>query len=262
VLAFPDGAGGWVNDAGDTVEVTSRPGRATTMLLHEGTPAAAIEHDEALLARTEALDAAAAVAAVAIDNARLRALTLARVEEARAGGERLLAAAERARVDLAREVATGPDPLLAEAQDALGVPRPALNQAADLLLRAVAAIRTISRGTVPSALADRGLAAALEDLVGRAASPVRILGVPAGRFPAPIETTAFLIVAECAARAAHPIEVRIVPGEAALHVDVAGAKRPLPQLVVDRIITLDGDVSHDAEEMRVTLPLPVPARRP
>jgi signal transduction histidine kinase len=45
-------------------------------------------------------------------------------------------------------------------------------------------------------LTERGLAAAVRALAGRATVPVEVLETPAGRLPAPIEAAAYFVVAE------------------------------------------------------------------
>ena len=60
----------------------------------------------------------------------------------------------------------------------------------------VAFVRELARGIHPAVLTDRGLDAALEALVARAALPVDLLATPGNRLPEPIEATAYYIVAE------------------------------------------------------------------
>jgi signal transduction histidine kinase len=63
-------------------------------------------------------------------------------------------------------------------------------------------LRELAAGIHPSLLTDRGLSAALEGLATRAAVPVQIGHVPPGRLPAPVETSAYFVVAEALTNAA------------------------------------------------------------
>ena len=63
-------------------------------------------------------------------------------------------------------------------------------------------LRELAAGIHPSVLTDRGLGAALEGLATRSAVPVQIGHVPPGRLPAPVETSAYFVVAEALTNAA------------------------------------------------------------
>jgi signal transduction histidine kinase len=69
---------------------------------------------------------------------------------------------------------------------------------------ASASLRELARDVHPAALSERGLAAALQGLAARAALPVYLRGLPARRFAAAIETTAYLAVSEALANAVDP----------------------------------------------------------
>jgi signal transduction histidine kinase len=57
-------------------------------------------------------------------------------------------------------------------------------------------LRDLARGIHPAMLTNRGLAAALDDLAGRAALPVELVGVPKERLPDPVESTVYFLVSE------------------------------------------------------------------
>ena len=79
----------------------------------------------------------------------------------------------------------------------------------DDALEASAAMGELARGLHPAVLSERGLAAALQVLVARAAVPVNLRELPGRRFSAVIETTVYLLVAETianVARHAHATE--------------------------------------------------------
>jgi signal transduction histidine kinase len=60
-------------------------------------------------------------------------------------------------------------------------------------------LRDLARGIHPAILTNRGLAAALDDLAGRAALPVEIVAVPPERLPDQVESAAYFLVSECLA---------------------------------------------------------------
>ena len=63
-------------------------------------------------------------------------------------------------------------------------------------------LRELAAGIHPSVLTDRGLSAALESLAARSSMPVQIGQMPPGRLPAPVETSAYFVVAEALTNAA------------------------------------------------------------
>jgi signal transduction histidine kinase len=67
---------------------------------------------------------------------------------------------------------------------------------------ASAAMGELARGLHPAVLSERGLAAALQVLAARAPLPVHLRELPGRRFPAMLETTAYLLVAEAIVNAA------------------------------------------------------------
>ena len=60
-------------------------------------------------------------------------------------------------------------------------------------------LRELARGIHPAILTNRGLAAALQDLAGRAPIPVRVVATPAERLPDQVEAAVYFVVSECLA---------------------------------------------------------------
>jgi signal transduction histidine kinase len=71
-----------------------------------------------------------------------------------------------------------------------------IDEAVEELTEATAELRELARGIHPAILTDRGLDAAVNALAGRTAVPVEVRSVPAERLSAPIESTAYFVVAE------------------------------------------------------------------
>jgi signal transduction histidine kinase len=63
-------------------------------------------------------------------------------------------------------------------------------------------LRELAAGIHPSILTDRGLGAALKALAARSPLPVELGDVPSERLPAPVETSAYFVVAEALTNAA------------------------------------------------------------
>jgi signal transduction histidine kinase len=86
-------------------------------------------------------------------------------------------------------------------------------------------LRELARGIHPSILADRGLAAALEAVAGRATVPVELDLDSCGKLPLSVQTTAYFVVAEAltnASKHAHSnrIEVRVAVADRHATVEV------------------------------------------
>jgi len=60
-------------------------------------------------------------------------------------------------------------------------------------------LRDLARGIHPAILTNRGLAAALDDLAGRASVPVQVVEAPKTRLPDQVEAAAYFVVSECLA---------------------------------------------------------------
>ena len=76
-------------------------------------------------------------------------------------------------------------------------------------MEASAELSEMARGLHPAVLSERGLAAALQALVARAALPVHLRELPGRRFAPVVETTAYVMAVEAianAARHAHATE--------------------------------------------------------
>lgn len=219
---------------------------------------AAIEHDASLLAQAELVEVAATMVGFALDNERLHAEILARVEETRASGARLLGAADQAHEAFELRVLNGPDATLARVA-ALLAPRvgspDVMEEVYAGLRSAVAQVRSIAHGLYPLSLIEHGLAAALDDLSGRVDVQLRVRGVPARRLPATIEITCYLAVAGAATRARDRLVVEF-DLEAELVCRIEGAEGPPDELVVDRTGAVGGTIEARGDCIVLRLPLP------
>jgi signal transduction histidine kinase len=196
--------GRWVTAEGrpDTLE----PGDIEVS--RNGQPVARVRIDRSKADGRLASELASEVVAE-LDNVRLRAEVASQLEEVRQSRARIVAAqaAERRRIernlhDGAQQRLLGLAMQLRAVQmgpGAGGSPeRAALERAVEELGEAVRELRDLANGLHPVILADGGLAAALDDLAGRAPLPVS-LDVPPVRLPPEIEETLWFVACEALA---------------------------------------------------------------
>ncbi len=178
---------------------------------------------------------------------------------------RIVEAADEARRRLERQLHEGPRQHLLALLLKLRVARPLAGEGSELaglLEDAIAgatdadvSLRELARGLYPVILSERGLAAAVQGLAMRAAFPVSLRGLPGRRFPAVIESTAYLVVAEALARAAGRGDVTeafvlLAEDGGRLTVEVrddgGGADRAALQHVADRVVAAGGRLAVDS----------------
>jgi signal transduction histidine kinase len=180
--------------------------RVTTLVDRNGTPVAALVHDPSLSDEPELLDAVGATAAIAVENARLEAELLARVDELRATGTRILEAAQGERRRLERDLHDGAQQRLVALNLELSMlesrlrddpeTRSAVAQARGELAQSLGELRELARGLHPAVLTGYGLPVALDSLAARAPVPVRVDVALDGRLPEPVEVAAYFLVSE------------------------------------------------------------------
>ena len=136
----------------------------------------------------------------------------AQVTDARSAQARIVEAADAERRRLERDLHDGAQQRLVSLSLKLamakaklgengenGEARALLDAAHEESKAAVTELRDLARGIHPAILTDRGLAPALEELASRASVPTEVLGAPEERLPAPVEATAYFVVAEALA---------------------------------------------------------------
>jgi signal transduction histidine kinase len=203
----------WLPDRGIFVDERGWPaelpapgsGRAWTAVEREGQRVAAIIHDEELDAGPELVHAAAATAALAIDNERLKADLRARVQELRRSRLRIVEAADDARRRLERDLHDGAqqqlvslalDLRLLRARLADHEAAPLVDGASTRLAEALAELRELARGIHPAILSERGLEPAVEVLAERSPIPVEWTVDLDERPAASAEAAAYFVVSE------------------------------------------------------------------
>jgi signal transduction histidine kinase len=234
----------WLPDRGIFVDERGWPtelpapgsGRAWTAVEREGQRVAAIIHDEELDAGPELVHAAAATAALAIDNERLKADLRARVQELRRSRLRIVEAADDARRRLERDLHDGAQQQLVSLALDLRLLRAKLRDheagelvegASERLAQALAELRELARGIHPAILSERGLEPAVEVLAERCPIGVDWTVDLDERLAASAEAAAYFVVSEGLTNVA-----KYVP-QGHAHVEIARAGDALEVVVSD-----------------------------
>jgi signal transduction histidine kinase len=212
LLYWRPSAGHYVTYQGHRAELPAQDStpptrRAVAEVERDGKRVGAIIYDAALGDDPSLVCAAAAAAALQLENERLEAELRARVEELQSSRARLVDISMFERRRLERDLHDGAQQRLVALSLQLGMARrkveddPAtgarlLDEARAELDRALEELRELARGIHPAVLTDRGLAPAVQALAARAPVPVDVEAMPTDRLPAAVEAAAYFVVAE------------------------------------------------------------------
>ncbi len=268
----------WLPDSEHYVDANGRPvaepvagpGRAVTALVRDGRRIAVVSHTAALPDLERELGAAVRLA---LENERLQAEALAQLDQLRASRIRIVETGDTERRRLERNLHDGAqqrllalsyDLRLARAQaEADGDPQTGslLTLATDQAQAALGELRELAHGIYPAILAEADLAPALASLADTAALPVEIRDPVEGRYPAAVETAAYLLVAEAlqdaAGRGASHATVSVHKDGDRLVVTVEddGSDRTSAMVqLTDRVGALDGRLTVEPTRLRAELP--------
>jgi signal transduction histidine kinase len=199
----------YVDGRGQRVDPpTSSNGRAATPIVRGGDPVAVVVHDAALLDGERLEDEIGAAARLALDNERLHAEVVARLEDVRESRVRIVEAADAERRRLERDLHDGAqqrllalsyDLRLAAAAARAGADIDAaylLTSAVDETQVALDELRDLARGIYPAILTEAGLGPALATLADVAPIAVTLAELPGERFETSVETTAYVTVVD------------------------------------------------------------------
>jgi signal transduction histidine kinase len=262
--------GEYVDAAGRPWEPLPRADQAMTTIARHGQPLAIVVHDRALASEHDLEREIGAAARLAVDNERLRAESLAQLEDLRASRARIVATGDATRQRIERDLHDGAQQRmlaalfelrLAAKDDHAGVAA-RLDTATRQVEHALVDLRNLAQGIYPAILTEAGLAPALRTLADRAPVAVELDDVADGRFPGGVEAAAYLVVAvtiECAANGgATVVAVRIERSGDALVAEVEHDGGVLPQTIVthlaDRVGALGGELTADESNVRAELP--------
>jgi signal transduction histidine kinase len=231
---------------GDRDAVDRAAGTATTALVRDGQTVAVVVHRNDLLGDRHVVEDVVAAAAVAFDNERLVADAQARLVELRTSQARLVAASDRERQQLERDLHDGAQQRLVGLGLAMRLsgarrgPAAVQIEAAEVeLAGAVADLRELASSLHPAVLTDLGLAAALRALAERATIPLRILDLPVERLPDATERTAYHLVAEALRTGAVTAAITRCADGLVVDVDIATVPDRLDN-IADRVGAVDG----------------------
>jgi signal transduction histidine kinase len=268
----------WLPDAGHYVdaigrpvaEPTAAPGRAVTILVRDDRRMAVVSHTAALPDLERELGAAVRLA---LENERLQAEALAQLDQLRASRVRIVETGDSERRRLERDLHDGAQQQLlalsydlrlarANAQaDGDGHTGSLLTQATDQAQMALGELRELAHGIYPAILVEAGLAPALASLADAAPLPVEIHDAAERRYPAVVETCAYLLVVEAlddaAGRGASHAAVSVVQdgGRLVVTVEDDGTDRTAAMVqLADRVGALDGRLDIEPRRLRAELP--------
>ena len=251
-------------------EPVATPGRMVTALVEGDRRIAVVCHAAALPELERELGAAVRLG---LENERLQAEVLAQLGELRASRARIVDTGDAERRRLERDLHDGAQQRLLALSYDIQLARAAAEADADeqaglLLEHAVtevraglADLRDLAHGIYPAILAEAGLGPALATLANGASLPVDIQDAPEGRYPAAVETAAYLLVAEALEDAARRgagyaavIAVR-QDGRLAVTVEDDGRGRVSPMVRInDRVGALGGILRLEPTTIRAEIP--------
>ena len=214
VLAYRvPGGHSYIDGAGQLVVSPAPDGdRAAAPIERDGRELGMLVYDASLDDDPELVAAVAATAAIALDDARLRAESQGRLDELRASRERIVAASDAERRRLERNLHDGAQQRLVSVALQLRMIQssirtdPALaerlvSSASDELSQSLEELRELARGIHPAVL-NHGLQAALMSLASRASVPTSVSFGSSERLPEPVELAAYFVACEALANVA------------------------------------------------------------
>jgi signal transduction histidine kinase len=266
-------AGGYIDASGRPVELNPGTGKAVTPLLRGEAPVAALVHDSRLLDQPHLLQEVLDGARMAVENEQLQAEVRAQLEELRASRARVVETSDVERRRLERDLHDGAQQRLLALSYDLRLARGAaeangdpelvalLAAAGDEAQTALGELRELAHGIYPAILAEAGLGPALGTLSDEAPLPIELREAPSERFPAPVETAAYLAVSEAVQDSAGRgasfawADVRRQGRRLVVVVGDDGSRRSSAVIhLADRIGALGGELEVRGSTLRAVIP--------
>jgi signal transduction histidine kinase len=268
----------WLSDSGRFVdaygqpvtEPATGPGRVVTTLVVAERRVALVSHAPGV---PEIETAMGAASRMALDNERLQAEGLSQLDELRASRTRIVEAGDRERRRLERDLHDGAQQRLLAASYDIRLARSSADSDDDPPTVALTAhalegteaaldeLRELAHGIYPAILGEAGLVAALATLADTAPLRLETRDVTEERYPAPVETSAYLLVVDAledaAARNATQVTVSTgrLDGRLVLAVDDDGSGRTSAMVrSADRVGALGGTLDVGARLLQAELP--------
>jgi signal transduction histidine kinase len=193
------------------------PGQTLTEVQRDGQPAAAIVHDSQLSEDPELLQAAGAVAQLALENNELDSAWKESLGQLADSRERLVHAGERERRKLERDLHDGAQARLVSTQIRLDLARDLtdsaqvaeqIDEAQHDLESAIEELRSLAHGIYPAALVGLGPVGALRSLASQSPLPVEVIDDGLGRLADATEAAIYF----CAGEAIQNVAKHAGPG--------------------------------------------------
>jgi signal transduction histidine kinase len=251
-------------------EPLAAPGRVVTHLVRDGRRVAVVTHTTAIDDLEREIGAAVRLA---LENERLQAEILAQLHDLRISRTRVVETGDAERRRLERDLHDGAQQRLLALSYDLRLARSGAEaegdvETASLLAEAtgeaqaaLGELRELAQGIHPAVLTEAGLGAALATLVDAVPLAVAIDETTEERYPAPVETTAYLAVAEAiddaVQRGASYATVRALREDERLVVEVVddGSERASTLIqLADRVGAVGGALKVGATTVRAEMP--------
>lgn len=265
----------WVGPGGEVMPLPLAGHRATTVIERHGEPVARLDHRPDL-AEDDVERVIGPAVRLSIEHEQLRAALLAELIELQASRSRIVEQGDDERRQLERNLHDGVQQRIVGLGLLLRAMRAGADGATDrteldrcevLVASTLDELRRLAHGIHPAVLTLGGLAAAVPDL-GESSKDmvVRVARLP-GRLPSPVESAAYLVVAEALAQARRSgastllVDIACAGGEVVVQCeDDAPASSPGPGMVAleDRIGALDGRFIIDRDGHRRRLQAVIP----
>ena len=276
----------WVDARGEPfVPPPPGSGRCVTEVGGDGTPVAAIVHDDGLRDDEAFIATATSYALMTLDNQRLSAQARSLLREVSSSRARIQATADDERRRIERDLHDGAQQRLVAlriqlelvAEQTQDADRAAtLRRLGEDVDDAIEEVRSLARGIYPAVLADRGLVDALRSAALQSPLPATVMAAGVGRYSREIETAAYFCCLEAlqnAAKHAHGARAVVIDasdnGTLRLEVRDDGAGFDPRQTAEssgfvnmrDRLSAVSGElatVSSPGKGARIILTIPLP----
>jgi signal transduction histidine kinase len=247
---------------GDGLSIAA-DGRVAAPLVREGRTVALLLHEPGALVPDDLERELGSAARLAIENERLRAEVLSRLDDLRASRVRIVETADRERRRLERDLHDGAQQqllalsydlrrALAEADGELAA---ALRAGVGEVQAALEELRELAHGIHPAILSEAGLDAALRTLAESTRVPVEIVDCTRERLTPAAEAAAYAVAVEALERTdAGGLTLRAVRDGDTLIVDAEGGSVAATIHLTDRIGALGGTVAATPGGLRAEIP--------
>jgi signal transduction histidine kinase len=241
----------------------SAHGRAATPLVRAGRTVAVLLHQPDAVQREELERELGSAARLAIENERLRAEVLSRLDDLRASRARIVETADAERRRLERDLHDGAQQqLLALSYDLRRSLSEADRQLAAVLRAGVGEaqaaleeLRELAHGIHPAILSEAGLGAALRTLADTARVPLDVLSCTDERFPPAAEAAAYAVAVEALEQTGEEgLALRAARHGDTLVVDAEGQGVTPTIHLADRVGALGGTIAATPRGLRAEIP--------